>query len=58
MDIDGIEANYIYIDRNNIKHDDIDKWNEFANKYNLETYTGSDFHEYDNIHPDIGLILK
>ena len=58
MDIDGIEANYIYIDRNNIKHDDIDKWNEFANKYNLETSTGSDFHEYDNIHPDIGLIIK
>ncbi len=58
MDIDGIEANYIYIDRNNIKHDDIDKWNEFANKYNLETTTGSDFHEYDGIHPDIGLIIK
>ena len=58
MDIDGIEANYIYIDRNNIKHDDIDKWNKFANKYNLETTTSSDFHEDDNIHPDIGLIIK
>ena len=55
MNIDGIESNYIYIDKNNIKHNDINKWNEFANKYNLETSTGSDFHEYDGIHPDIGL---
>ncbi len=56
MDIDGIEANYIYIDRNNTKHNDIDKWNNFAKKNKLKTTTGSDFHSYDNIHPDIGLI--
>ena len=56
MDIDGIEANYIYIDRNNIKHNDIDKWNKFAKKYSLEVTTGSDFHQEDGIHPTIGLL--
>ena len=56
MDIDGIESNYIYIDKNNIRHDDIDKWNKFAKKHNLETSTGSDFHNEDGIHPTIGLI--
>ena len=55
MDIDGIESNYIYIDKNNIRHDDIDKWNIFAKKHNLETTTGSDFHKEDGIHPSIGL---
>ena len=56
MDIDGIESNYIYIDRNNVKHNDIDKWTKFAKKHNLETSTGSDFHNEDGIHPTIGLI--
>ena len=53
---DGIEANYIYIDRFNNKINEIDKWNKFALDNNLITTIGSDFHKYDNIHPKIGLI--
>lgn len=56
MNADGIESNYIYIDQNNIKVDESDKWNQFANKYNLITTVGSDFHKKDGIHKDIGLI--
>lgn len=53
---DGIESNYIYIDRNNNKINDISKWNKYAKDLNLITTIGSDFHNQDNIHPDIGLI--
>ena len=56
MKVDGIETNYIYIDRNNTKHNDIDKWTKFANKLNLPTTIGSDFHNDDGIHPVIGLL--
>ena len=56
MKADGIEANYIYIDRNNNKINDIEKWNKIAKKLNLITTIGSDFHNFDNIHPVIGLI--
>lgn len=53
---DGIEANYIYIDRFNNKINEIEKWNKFALDNNLITTIGSDFHKHDNIHPKIGLI--
>lgn len=53
---DGIEANYIYIDRNNNKINEIDKWNNFAKEHNLFVTVGSDFHKKDGIHPEIGLI--
>ena len=56
MQPDGIEANYIYIDRNNVKHNDIALWNSFAKKHNLKTTAGSDFHRKDGIHPIIGLV--
>lgn len=56
MNADGIEGNYIYIDKNNIKHSDIDIWNNLANKLNIVSTIGSDFHNFDNIHPVIGLI--
>lgn len=56
MNADGIEGNYIYIDKNNIKHNDIDIWNNLANKLNIMSTIGSDFHNFDNIHPVIGLI--
>lgn len=52
---DGIEANYIYIDYNRNRIDDIEKWNSIANEYNLFTTIGSDFHNGENNHPDIGL---
>ena len=53
---DGIESNYIYIDRNNNKINEIDKWNRIAKDNNLLTTIGSDFHNKDGIHPIIGLI--
>lgn len=56
MHADGIEGNYIYIDKNNIKHNDITKWNNLANKLNIISTIGSDFHNFDGIHPVIGLI--
>lgn len=56
MKPDGIETNYIYIDKNNIKHNDIALWNNFAKKHNLQTTVGSDFHRKDNIYPYLGLI--
>ena len=55
---DGIEANYIYIDKNNNTINEIEKWNKFAKKHNLFTTIGSDYHTSDNIHPEIGLINK
>lgn len=53
---DGIEADYIYIDRYNNKINDIDKWNKIASNLNLMVTIGSDFHNMDDIHPKIGLI--
>jgi len=54
--LDGIEANYIYIDKFNNKINYINKWNKIALDNNLFTTIGSDFHNHDNIHPKIGLI--
>lgn len=56
MKADGIESNYIYIDRNNNKINDIEKWNKYAKKLNIITTIGSDFHNFDNIHPIVGLL--
>lgn len=53
---DGIEANYIYVDRNNQMFDETKKWNEFAKENNLFVTIGSDFHNKDGIRPEIGLI--
>lgn len=53
---DGIEANYIYIDRYNNKINDSDKWNKIARDLNLMVTIGSDFHNKDDIHPKVGLI--
>lgn len=55
MQPDGIEANYIYIDRNNRKINEINIWNAFAKKHNLNVTIGSDFHNKDGIHSEIGL---
>ena len=55
---DGIESNYIYIDRNLNKINEIDKWNQFAKENHLFTTIGSDFHNKDGVHPEIGLIQE
>lgn len=54
MKTDGIEAYYLYVDRNNQKFDESEKWNNFAKRNNLFVTIGSDFHNKDGIHPEIG----
>lgn len=56
MKADGIEANYIYIERNGNKINETKKWNDFAKKNDLIVTIGSDFHKKDGIHPEIGLV--
>ena len=58
MDADGVEAYYIYVDKNGNKHDNIIKWNIFAKENDVFTTIGSDFHINDGIHPTIGLISE
>ena len=56
MKPDGLEANYLYVDRNNNKIDETKKWNEFAKKNNLFVTIGSDFHNKDWLKPEIGFV--
>ena len=56
MNPDGLEANYLYVDRNNVKYDETEKWNEFASQNNLFVTVGSDFHSKDKLRPEIGFI--
>jgi predicted metal-dependent phosphoesterase TrpH len=56
MQPDGLEANYLYVDRNNNKIDEIEKWNKFAKENNLFTTIGSDFHNKDGMRPEIGFV--
>lgn len=56
MQADGIETNYIYVDRNENKINDIAKWTKLAKENNFFTTIGSDFHNYDPIRPKVGLI--
>ena len=56
MKPDGIEANYIYLEKNSSKINESAHWNNFAKHHNLITTIGSDFHKNDGIHSDIGLI--
>lgn len=56
MDPDGLEANYLYADRNDKKFDETEKWNEFAKEHNLFVTAGSDFHNKDGIRPEIGFV--
>ena len=52
---DGIEANYIYVDKNNNIINDIEIWKKVAKDKNLYITTGSDFHNFSEYHPVIGL---
>ena len=56
MKPDGIEADYVYLDRNGNKINESSHWNNFAKHHNLITTIGSDFHKNDAIHSDIGLV--
>ena len=54
MKVDAIDGNYLYVDRNDMMHDDTDKWNTFAKNNNLISTIGSDFHNKDGLRPEIG----
>ncbi len=56
MKPDGLEANYLYVDRNDNKFNEIQKWNSFAKDNNLFVTVGSDFHNKDGLRPEIGFI--
>ena len=56
MDIDGLEANYIYYDKNLNRYNDIEKWKLFANDHDLFETIGSDFHLDDGVKVKIGFI--
>ena len=56
MKPDGLEANYLYVDRNEHMIDETEIWNEFAKENNLFVTIGSDFHKKDKIRPQIGFI--
>lgn len=56
MNPDGIEANYLYVDKNNKLFNDCKIWNDFAKKNHLFVTLGSDFHYKDDIKPEIGQV--
>lgn len=56
MNPDGIEANYLYVDRNDNRINELDKWREFAKKNNKFVTIGSDFHKKDGLRPEIGFV--
>lgn len=55
---DGIESNYIIVLQDGTIVDDSREWNEFAKSNNLFITVGSDFHRYDEIHPNVGKICE
>lgn len=54
MEADGIEGNYLYVNRFGTLINEIDIWNNVARESGLFVTTGSDFHELDHVHPEIG----
>lgn len=56
MKPDGLEANYLYVNRNNQLIDETEKWNKFAKENNLFVTIGSDFHCKNGLNPEIGFV--
>lgn len=56
MKPDGLESNYLYVDRNDNKFDETQKWNRFAKDNNLFVTVGSDFHNKDGLRAEIGFV--
>ena len=56
MKLDGLEANYLYVDRYDNKINEVEKWNKFARNNNLFVTVGSDFHNKDGLRPEIGFV--
>ena len=56
INADGIEGNYIYIDKNKNKINEVKFWNNVAKEVGLISTIGSDFHVANGIYPVIGLV--
>lgn len=56
MNPDGLEANYLYVDKNDNKINEVERWNKFAKENDLFVTVGSDFHNKDGIRPEIGFV--
>ena len=56
MKADGIEANYIYVNRAEEIVDETKFWNNFATENGYFTTVGSDFHSSDGLRPEVGLV--
>lgn len=56
LQADGIEAVYIYVDKNMHKVNEINQWLDFAKQHHLQITLGSDFHAFSQFHPVIGLL--
>ena len=54
MQADGIEANYLYVNRDNQMINEIPVWRNVARDLNVFTTIGSDFHAFDPLRPEIG----
>ena len=54
MGFDAIEAAYLYVDKDGNKIDEVEFWKNFAKENDLLYSVGSDFHNEDGVHPDIG----
>ncbi len=58
MNADGIEANYLYVNREEQEIDETKFWNNFAKSNGYFVTIGSDFHAFDNIRPNVGFSNK
>lgn len=56
MKADGVESNYLYVDRNNILYDETKFWGKLAEKNNVFSTIGSDFHNFDPLRPELGFV--
>ena len=54
MKLDGIEANYLFVDTNGKIIDETDKWNKFAKENDLFVTVGTDFHRKEGVYKEIG----
>ncbi len=54
MKTDGIEANYLYVNRAEQRIDEIDFWKKLAFDNGYFVTVGSDFHSFDKVRPTIG----
>lgn len=54
MNADGIEAHYIFLNKDNINQDESKFWDNYAKSNNFLSTIGSDFHQLDNKHIELG----